>query len=355
MAKPIILTILLLCAQIWASPPLGTELIPPSAPNIRYTGRFDTRDPENTRFDWAGNTIELRFGGSSCAIKIRGDGGDYDISVNDSIFKTRFDTTVAVHRLAAGLDPSKTHSLRIFKRFDDLKDQIAEIKGFYIDAGQSLHPLAHSRPTYRIELIGGSNLLGFGAEADTIHCANPAAYSNASLSFGMVAARTLGAETHIAAMTGKGLVRNWNDPFTASLRPFGHHYTRTLKNDSTALWDFNSWTPHVAIVNFGTNDFSTYPHPPKESYIAQYRNFLDNMRARHPNVKIVCVTSTKEPARTYTEELVRREKKDGNKAIRFYSYKQVPQHLSGCDWHPGAEAHAKIGAELAEIIRPLLK
>ncbi|MCL2182826.1 MAG: hypothetical protein FWB85_05080 [Chitinispirillia bacterium] len=357
MTRSIIYAILLLCAASAASPapPPGTEPVSASDPHIRYTGRFDTRDPSNVRFDWPGNMIELRFGGSSCAVMVRGDGGRYDIYVNDSQFVARFDTVEAVHQLAAGLAASSTHSLRISKRFEGLKDQIAEIKGFYVDAGQSLHPLAHDRPAYRIELIGGSSMLGFGAEANTVYCANPAIYSNANTAFGLTAARALGAEAHMAAMTGKGLMRNWKSPFITAPHPFGHHYTRTLKNDSTSRWNFKSWTPHVTVVNFGTNDFSTRPYPPKETYIAQYRNFLDHIRARHPNVQIVCVASAREPVRTYIEELVKREQEEGNTAIHFYSYKQIPKRLSGCDWHPNAEAQAKIGAELAEVIRPLLK
>jgi len=345
----------LLCAPSPASAPPGTALISPSDPQIRYTGRFDARNPKNIRFDWPGSMIELRFGGTSCAVKIRGDGGQYNISVNDSAFVARFDTTESVHQLAAGLDGESTHYVRIFKRFEGARGQIAEFKGFYIDAGQSLHPLPHPRPARRIELIGGSNLLGFGAEAGTIHCDTPAVWSNAYIAFGLTAARALGAEAHMATMTGKGLMRNWQSPFIAAPRPFGPQYPRTLKNDSTALWDFKSWTPHVAVVNFGTNDFSSRPYPPKEVYTAHYRSFLYELWGRYPKVKIVCVMSAREPVRTYIEELVRQEQAEGNTKIHFYSYSQVPKRLSGCDWHPGTEAQAKIGAELAEVIEPLFE
>jgi len=299
--------------------------------------------------------IELRFGGSSCAIRVRGDGGRYDISINDSTFVTRFDTSENVRQLVSGLDASSVHNLRIFKRFEGLKGQVAELKGFYVDEGQTSHPLPHPRPSRRIELIGGSNLLGFGVEADTIHCDAPAAYSNAALAFGFIAARTLGAEAHMAAMTGKGLVRNWRSPFITAPRPFGPHYTRTINSDSTSRWDFSSWTPHVVVTNFGTNDFSTHPYPPKEVYIAQYRNFLYEVWGRYPKAHIVCVASAREPVRTYIREFVERERAEGNALIHFYTYAAVPRRLSGCDWHPNVEAQARIGAELAEVIGAILE
>ena len=359
--NPIILLIALimaaLCTPSAASPPPSpaTTLIPPSHPNIRYTGRFDTQDPKNIRFDWPGNMIEARFSGTSCALRIRGDGGRYDITVNDSTFVMRFDTLERVHQLVSDLDDSSMHNLRIFKRFEGLREQIAIIKGFYVDEGQAFHPLPNPRPARRIELIGGSNLLGFGVEAKDIRCDTPAVHSNAALAFGFIAARTLGAEAHMAAMTGKGLVRNWRSPFITALRPFGPHYTRTVKSDSTSRWDFGSWTPHVVVTNFGTNDFSTHPYPPKEVYIAQYRNFLDEIRARYPGVQIVCVASSREPVRAYIRELVEREQEEGNTKIHFYTYAPVPRRLCGCDWHPNVEAQAGIGAELVEIIRPLLE
>jgi hypothetical protein len=344
-----------LCAQAPAPAGSGSAaLILPSDPHIRYTGRFDRRNPKNVRFDWPGSTIELRFGGTSCAIKIRGDGGLYAISVNDSQFVLRFDTLEAIHKLAQGLDNSSIHNLRIFKRFEGRQNQAAELKGFFVDEGQSLRPLAHGRQSRRIEFIGGSNLIGFGVESDTVHCGTPPNYSNAELAFGMTAARALDAEAHIVAMSGKGLVRNWRTPFLTAIRPFAPHYTRAVKSDPAARWDFRSWVPHVVVVNFGANDFSSRPYPPKEVYAARYRSFLYEVWMRYPNAQIVCVASAREPVRTYIRELVEREREEGNAKVHFYTYAAVPKRLSGCDWHPGAEAQAKIGAELAEAIRPLL-
>ncbi|MDR2727696.1 MAG: hypothetical protein LBB56_01090, partial [Chitinispirillales bacterium] len=202
-----------LCAQ--------DKFISPSNPLIRYSGRFDMRSRSAPRFDWPGNMIELRFGGSSCAVKLRGDGGLYNIFINDSQFVAHFDTLETVHTLVSGLNDS-THFLRITKRFESSTGEVAAIKGFYIDFGKSLHPL-DEEPFYKIEFIGGSNLLGFGVEADTVRCDTPAVFSNTYLSFGPTAARELGAQYHITAMSGKGLVRNWRSPFLASpsRRTFG--------------------------------------------------------------------------------------------------------------------------------------
>jgi len=331
------------------------QLIPPSNPLIRYTGRFDTRDPKNYRFDWPGNIIELRFGGASCELKIRGDGGYYGVYVDDKKSVMRFDTLERVHVLAGNLDADAVHRLKIVKRFEGLKEQTAELKGFYIDRGKALHPLPEEEPfPYRIEFIGGSILLGFGVEAESVKCDTPAVYSDTHLSFGAAAARELGADYRIVATSGKGLARTYNSPFYSALRPFGLYYGRAVKNDSLAKWDFSSWVPDVVVTSFGVNDFSTRPHPPKQLFIARYRAFIQEIYLRNPNARVVCVTSAREPLRTYVSDLVEEQRSEGNAQIVFYSYAQVPKRMCGCDWHPNVEAQANIGRELVEVIRPLL-
>jgi hypothetical protein len=326
-----------------------------SHPAVRYIGRFDRRHPLHVRFDWPGVAIETRFGGSSCAVLLRGDGGLYDVSVDGALTVRRFDTPETTHTLASGLANDSIHSLRIVKRTEGPRGQSVTLKGFYIDAGKSLLPPADAMPARRIEFIGGSNLLGFGAEADTVWCDTPANYSNASLSFGAVTAKTVGAEYRVLAVSGKGLVRNWRSPYIAATHPFEPLYRLAVKNDPTAVWNFKSWVPQVVATCFGTNDFSTHPYPPKTLFVETYKRFLDGVWARYPNAQIVCVTSAREPARTYVREMVEQERAEGNDRIHFYSFWEVPKRECGCDWHPNAKVHEKIGRELAEIVGPLYK
>jgi hypothetical protein len=296
--------------------------------------------------------IELRFGGTSCAVRAQGDGGLYNVFADGELSVRRFGAAETVHQLASGLADT-IHTLRITKRFESQNGRVASISGFFIDGGKSLHPLDPA-PRYRIEFIGGSNLIGLGVEAGTIYCDTPSVYSNSYLAFGSVAARELDAESHIIAISGKGVTRNWNAPYIASPRPFSAFYNRTLRGKPSPEWDFKSWSPHVAVAYLGINDFSTRPHPTKELFIAQYRGFIDGIFGRYPDVQIVCAISSREPVKTYVRELVDSMRKEGNGRIHFYSFAQVPRELCGCDWHPGAAAHEKIGRELADVIRPLL-
>ncbi|MFP4013341.1 MAG: SGNH/GDSL hydrolase family protein [Chitinispirillaceae bacterium] len=327
-----------------------TAFITPADSLVRYTGRFDTRKPDAPRFDWPGNSVELRFGGTSCAVRIKGDGGYYNITVDDSSFVLRFDALERDYQLASGLEDT-VHYLRISKRFEN-RDRLCILKGFVIDSGRTLHPL-DPPPARRIEFIGGSNAIGFGVESRKIHCDDPNAFSNADLSFAAVAARILNAQHHIVGISGKGLVRNWRTPFLTAQRPFGNYYMRTLRNKPSPRWDFSKWIPQVVVVSFGTNDFSTPPHPRKSVFFAHYRNFLMEIEARYPGVQIVCVTSSREPLKTYVKELVKKERRSGRTNLRFFSFGRFPSHKCGCDWHPNREVQREIGEELAEVINPL--
>jgi hypothetical protein len=328
--------------------------VPAAHPAVRYIGRVDRRHAGAVRFDWPGTAVETRFEGNSCEALLRGDGGLYDVIIDDASSVRRFDTLSAVHTLASGLADT-LHRLRIVKRVEGLRGEVVTLKGFYLDAGKTLLPPPDTISARRIEFVGGSNLLGFGAEAATVWCDTPANYSNVALSFGAAAARETGAEYRVMAISGKGLVRNWKSPYFAATHPFGQYYRLAVKNDSTSVWDFKSWVPQVVAACFGTNDFSTPPHPTEALFIASYRNFLDGVRARYPGVQIVCVTSAREPLRSYVSDFVKRERDEGNTRIHFYSFGDVPKKQCGCDWHPNAGAQEKIGRELAKIIEPLFE
>ncbi|MFP4162456.1 MAG: SGNH/GDSL hydrolase family protein [Chitinispirillaceae bacterium] len=347
--RTVLITIVLVVSAAAAD---SITFISPADSLLRYTGRFDMRNPQAPRFDWPGNSIELQFGGTSCGVKTRGDGGYYNILLNDSSFVLRFDTLERVHQLASGLKDT-LHHLQIFKRFEK-RDRLCVLKGFFIDSGRTLHSL-DSLPERRIEFIGGSNIIGFGVESRSIHCDDPQRYSNAQLSFASVAAHILGAQYHLLGISGKGLVRNWRTPFLTATRPFRNYYLRTLRNKPGPNWDFRKWIPQVVVVSFGTNDFSTRPHPPRSVFTARYRNFLMEIESRYPGAHIVCVTSFRKPLRSYVRELVKQERKSGRTNLHFFSFRRFPASKCGCDWHPNREVQQKIGEELAEVIRPLLE
>jgi len=333
----------------------ASTLILPSEPNIRYIGRIDDSRADCYRFDWPGISIEAMFEGTSCAIQMRGAGELFNVFIDDLPVKViRTDSTMnKVYSLASGLKDT-VHRLLITKRFMR-KNAISEFRGIILDSGKTLLPLS-PRPRYRIEFIGASTLNGFGNEASTLRCdsAKIANLSNCFESYGPVAARLLGAEYAMIALSSKGVVRNWASPFISSFETFQGFYTRTLSNEPLT-WDYKRWIPHIVVVNLGTNDFSTRPYPPSILFRNYYLAFLQFIYRIYPEVDIICLTSDKEPLRSLISDIVKQEKEQGNDRIHFFEYDPIPTHERGCDWHPNTVAHKKIAIKLAAKMEKILE
>ncbi len=323
-----------------------------SNPLIRYNGRFDMRNPSQPRFDWPGVSIELKFRGTSCAVKVKGDSCYYNIELDERTTVLQFDSLEREYVLASGLKDT-VHYLRISKRFER-KSGFCTLKGFFLDSARTLEPLP-SVSRLKIEFIGGSNLLGFGVETSKLRCDTPEVYSNADLSFGPVAARILNADYHLLGASGRGVVRNWAAPFVSGIRTMSYYYKNTLKNDTTAKWDFRAWKPDVVVFSCGVNDFSTRPYPSREMFQSYYMAFLNEIERRYPGVEIVCMSSSREPLYTYVNDIVSSERLNGRANLHFFSFKSLPARRCGCDWHPNAEAQREIGEELAEEIGKVIE
>ncbi len=336
--------------------PFARVLILPTEPNIRYTGRIDDRRADNYRFDWPGVSIEAKFEGTSCSIQMNGAGELFNIFIDDQPVKViRTDSAMyKVYELASGLRDT-VHRLLITKRFVH-KNAISEFRGIILDSGKTLLPLS-PKPRYRIEFIGASSLNGFGNEATTLRCDSETVSnsSNCFDSYGPVAARFLEAECAVIALSSKGVVRNWASLFINSFETFPEFYTRTILSEPGLPWDYNKWVPHIVVVNLGTNDFSTKPHPPSILFKNYYWAFLQFLYQIYPEVDIVCLTSDKEPLKSLVNKIVKEEKELGNDRIHFFSYDPIHMHERGCDWHPNTVAHRKIARKLAYHIKPILE
>lgn len=84
--------------------------------------------------------------------------------------------------------------------------------------------------------------------------------------YGPLIARAVNADFFVEAWSGKGMVRNYGDPNITSVDPFPKYYPYTLATEWTQKWDFYAWVPDVIVINLGTNDYSTQPHPPQNVF-----------------------------------------------------------------------------------------
>jgi lysophospholipase L1-like esterase len=346
-----------------AQPPIpitadDTGLISPTDPLLRYTGRFDFSDPARPRFDWPAVTIEAAFTGTSIAALLEDGLNSYNVSIDDGEpFVLQTHTGQEQYPLAEGLEDGR-HTVRLVKRTETFYGTPAFL-GFELDAGRGLLPLPPA-PERRLEFVGDSITAGYGVEGDSPTCIYSPQTENAELTYAAQTAAQLGAAYHVAAVSGLGVVRNYNSDGSLSPGTMLSYYGRTLANEEAEDWNFEVWVPDAVVINLGTNDFSTTPHPAGELFLNGYTNLIFKVRERYPEAHIFAVSGPLMvgPA----EDTIRSVVTQMNEALGDQRVHYVPIENTlaltavdfGCDWHPNASGQAKIAAQLAPAMATVL-
>ncbi|MFP4163861.1 MAG: SGNH/GDSL hydrolase family protein [Chitinispirillaceae bacterium] len=325
---------------------------------IQFSGRFDFSHPQAASFDWPGVLITVRFSGTSCRVVLSG-GSFFDTVLDGNVvlkFRSKAEKQEVI--LVQNLE-NKEHTVTIHKRSES-NSSLSRFYGFVLDDDAQLLPLP-PLPDRRIEFIGDSHTVGYGNEYPSINCPpdqHDATYmssTNTRLAYGPITARMLDAQYHVNAVSGKGLVRNYN--WDGRGKEFLYYYGKTLvspmnTSGNSPDWDFSSWIPQVAVINLGINDFQKEPpHADTDLFYRRYRDLLDKSRERYPGVKFICVGSTVTPTRNNLTEkikcLVKSEKSAGKRDVWYFEY--APEN-SALDLHPSLEDHRMIARGLSDLI-----
>lgn len=342
--------------------PAAFSTFGPSDPRIQYSGRVDRRDRAVRRLAWPSTALTFRFLGTSARLHLR------DLPYPDATPEADWlaisvdggaPHAIALERgehtydVARDLPPGE-HVLTVVKRTEAGVGTV-EILGIELPSrARLLSP--PPRPTRRIEVIGDSITAGFGSEGRDAACPFSAATENADAAYGAVAARALNAEVVAVAWSGKGVLRN-ADPLDTL--PMPRLYERVLPAEERQ-WDFRTDPPDVLVVNLGANDFLA-GSPDRQAFVGAYARFLDRLRALHPRAPIFVVLSpmiwddatrnSRTEARDWLAALLAQRRAAGETGVEIVEQWAHPAEGFGCQLHPNVTAHARLGRELADVIR----
>lgn len=312
---------------------------PPALPAIHYVGRHDATDPGHVRMGWSGVGAVFRFNGTDASVRLD-DNGRYWTVVVDGQVQPNLATSPGEqsYPLAVGL-PAGEHTVELYRRTEG---SFGSTTLLGVDLVGEL--LAPPPVTRRIEVIGDSITCGYGNEG-TDPCNFSAETENHYLTYGALAARTLGAEVSTVAWSGKGVVNNYGDD---TFEPLPQIYDRLLATDA-APWDF-SWQPDVVVIDLGTNDFSTDGDPPENVFVPAYVAFLAHLRDVYPDAFILPVApvlfgNEAVMVAGYLQSAVDQRHAAGDMQVAFADI-NVQWNGSGCDGHPNLAAHAGMAAKL---------
>lgn len=323
---------------------------------IEYIGRFDRTDPKKAIFDWSGIYIRAKFEGTSCSIRLNDGNNYYAVKIDDQeplVLKT---DTSTVYPVASDLSDS-IHTILIQKRTEAFIGK-GEFLGFTLDENKNL-VMPDASSNRRIEFIGNSITCGYGVEGENTNSPFKPETENASLSFAALLSRALNADYQIVAYSGKGVVRNYGDSNMMSAIPMPALYNRTLCSDSLPIWDYTSWVPQVVVINLGTNDYSTQPHPDKAIFQEGYTQLINCIQSQYANVTIFCICGPMigEPCAGYIEQVVETcQQNNTNKEIYFINVGDNLLTMSdrGSDWHPNVKGQQKTANVILPVIQDIM-
>lgn len=329
--------------------PAGHEL-------INYLGRIDDSARDSVRYDWQGVQVRFRFTGESLKLHFRGGERNYfDLFIDGKNYGPLHATgdTVAHIDEIEGQGP---HEGIFFKRTEG---EMGTTVFYGIETGSDGKLLAPpSNSGRKIEFIGNSITCGYGTEGANRHESFRPETENAWKSWASIISRAFDADCHIVAHSGLGVIRNYGDSLRVSEYPvpMPDRFNRTLDMETAPLWDFSRWIPDVVVINLGTNDFSTPPHPREVMFQRKYEELLKKVRDAYGEIPVFCVVGplTDEPCHRYVKEMVRQFNvlhNDGN--IHFVS--MPPALLNekedlGSDSHPSYLGQKKMARMMVPVI-----
>jgi lysophospholipase L1-like esterase len=335
-----------------------TQVVPANHEYIRVVGRTDFSNPLELKFDWSGVYIQFSFIGTSCSIKMNDTGRNYyNVFVDDLDSRTIDVKSDTILLLASNLK-NKTHKVQIYKRTEGTQG-IATFKGLLISEKGKMLPW-EDVPKRKIEFIGNSITCGYGTEGKMKTERWSPSTENNYLSHAAITARAFKADYHITAHSGMGVVRNYGFKEKVSPKAMPDKFDQVYDEKEQPQWDFKLWKPDAIVINLGTNDFSTQPHPDKEVFIDGYQHLIKAIYSQYGELPVFCVVGPmiNEPCYSYVKEMVENLRTAQNmKKVYFIG---IPGYLLnsekdlGSDYHPNYSGQRKMAAYAIPVISSVL-
>lgn len=307
---------------------------------------------------WPGTSWSLRFEGRALGVRLYDDANHWVLEVDGQprlqIPPAAGERIVWLHGLPAGV-----HRAELVKRTESA-GQSARVIGFELPPGARALPQP-APAARRIEFIGDSFTAAMGNLSRERACAESdiPALTDVSQGYAVQAARAMGADWRIHAVSGLGLVRNWAGGRREETH--GIHYARLLQDRPGAPDD--GWLPDAVVIGLGTNDFSTAVREgePRDSarlerdFLIAYRDLLADVRRRSGDVPVLLLSLQLPGNGDRLRPLVRQLAEEQ----RFAGWRRTatldwgPLTARGCGGHPDLADHRHMAARVVLALKAM--
>ena len=316
---------------------------------IQIIGRSFKSD-KNTKIWAPGAYYKCKFIGSSFAIDIIDEhflGPHNYIEVQiDSLPVKRFKLHHSNDHLLISNNLSQGEHVITITKSTETALGFIELKGIYCE---KLLPVKSSKGI--IEFIGDSITCGNGILCENNQDVKGDWYEQNSAfhAFGPIICRKFSYDYFLTAASGYGLTRSCCGTQNTIKDIFP--YSDLSQKKSACNYTVK---PKLVVICIGQNDGLKR----KDVFISNYINFIDQIRKKYPNVKILLLDSPmasaklKEHLDSCLKEIVRYFARKNERNIRSYFFKT--SYRNGRKFHPNLSEHKQIANEIEPIFKQML-
>nr|WP_223864557.1 GDSL-type esterase/lipase family protein [Streptomyces sp. 5-10] len=299
----------------------------PGDPNIRFTGRWDTKSSATAYTPyWAGAYFRTGFTGRTVKLQQR-NAIDLWASI-DGGPATFYDEAKGTVNLTPTPLAAGNHTLQVnYQVVAGSYHGDAVFQGLTLDSGATT--FAPPAPKNLIEFVGDSITVGTTTS------------QNARTAYGWLIGERLGADHTQIAQGGAALVDTADDRMSLE-----QQFTKLNPNAATPDWDFSRYQASAVVINLGTNDVGR--GVTSAQFQASYASLLRKVRTAYPNAWIFALRTFSGRFGTETKAAV-----TGSGDARA-SYVDTTGWLAADDLsdsvHPNDKGHRAIADRLAPVI-----
>lgn len=330
---------------------------PPLAPlEMKIVGRTASAQSETGRpihrLQWPGVYFHASFIGPAVYFSFGNGKAIYHVTIDDQPPANLQPEPGATYRVR-GLADAR-HTIRV-ELVTECQPAPVEFGGFGLPDG-ARGAVAESADR-QIEFIGDSHTVGYGDTSTQRQCTPERTWSSTDTSqaFGPIVAHHYRADYQVNAISGRGIVRNYNgsagDPVPV-MYPFVLFDKRERVNDP-------SWDPQIVVVALGTNDFSTALNPGEKwktraelqaDFERTYVQFVKGLRTTHARAFFILAANDGANGEIQAEvrKVIEQLRAEGEQRVGFVPFSQL--EMTACDWHPSLRDQAKMAASLIAFI-----
>jgi hypothetical protein len=259
------------------------KTIAPNDPRIAYMGRIELSE-QKARMGFPGVTVRFVYRGPAPVLKLTGDNANcfFNLSCNGwdpvMIHLKQGENEIA---LPTGVAPASGWMIELVRRTESWMGT-ASFDGLLLPAGCELLP-PPAWPARKLMFIGDSLTCGEYNERFPPEDDSTPRSTNVARSYGMLLARWLGAQVHVVAYGGRGILRNWDGRRDVNVVPV--FFERALPDDPDSKWDHSRYQPDIIVINDGTDHDKDIM--PQTELTDAYAAFVARVREVHPQAWIL--------------------------------------------------------------------